>query len=376
MEINVRRRLPSIILFVFASTRTASAVLGQPSPTYDQSAAQRQTQQLQTQQALAPSDSQPQQGNLLVQPIVRQPATAPGAEQTGVPTANSGLQGGAGSLGQPVAQPNSAQQFSQPGGPPFQLTTVEQQFVTQILQMWETKSKAINTFTSDFERLEYDAVFGPGTETPIIISQGRLSYAKPDKGSFKIEAISRWKPNDPQNPAAGGEHAPQKNEVGEHWVCDGKAVYEYDYQKKQLVVTTIPKEMRGQAIVDGPLPFLFGAEAKKLAARYWIRSIQGAPQMIWLEAYPRWASDAQNYQRVEIMLDRKTMQPTALQVHLPGGQQRHVYKFNEPTINSKLEALFGGIFDKPKVPWGWERVVNDEGGGPQAANPNVEEIQR
>jgi len=316
----------------------------------------------------------------LVQPIVRQ--QSPTAVGAAGPARAAGVNPQAGQLGQPMQQPPGqplpqapGQPIAQTGGPPFPLDPVEQQFVTQILQMWETKSSQIKTFTSDFERWEYDAVFGPGTETPIIKSEGRLSYAKPDRGSFKIESINRWVPDDPNTPAVG-KHVPQKNEVGEHWVCDGKAVYEYDHRNKQLVVTPIPQEMRGQSIVDGPLPFLFGAEADKLLKRYWIRSIQGDPNQIWLEAYPRRASDAQNYQRVEIMLDRKSMQPSALQVHLPGGQQRHVYMFGDPTVNGKLEALFGNLFNRPTVPLGWKRVIQDGETGPQAANPNSGRTQR
>jgi len=261
-----------------------------------------------------------------------------------------------------------------PVGPPFQITEVEQQFVLQVLQMWETKSSEIKTFNSEFERLEYDRVFGPGDERPLIRSTGKLSYSKPDKGSFKIDEIRRWTKKDPQNAAADapGEFTVQKDEVGEHWVCDGKAVYQYNHQAKQLVVTPIPEEMRGQSIVDGPLPFLFGAKANELMERYWIRSKLGNAEQIWLEAYPRRQGDAMNYDSVEVMLDRKAMRPTAIQVHLPGGKQRHVYMFGEPTINGTMEAWFGNLFSAPRTPLGWTKVVQQDAGpspAPQAANP-------
>jgi TIGR03009 family protein len=261
----------------------------------------------------------------------------------------------------------------QPVGPPFQLSDIEQQFVMQVLQMWEAESTKVNTFNADFERWEYDAVWGPGADKALIKSTGTLSYSKPDKGSFKIDKINRWTKTDPQNaaPDAAGDYVLQKEEVGEHWVCDGKAVYEYNHRNKQLVVTPIPEEMRGVSIVDGPLPFLFGAEAKKLMERYWIRSKQGNAEQIWLEAYPRRQVDAANYDFVEVMLERKTMQPTAIQVHLPGGQQRHVYMFREPTINGKMEAWFGSLFSAPRTPLGWTRIVQQDPTtpAPQAANP-------
>jgi TIGR03009 family protein len=250
----------------------------------------------------------------------------------------------------------------------------------QVLQMWEDESAKVTTFNADFERWEYDAVWGPGAEKALIKSTGTLSYSKPDKGSFKIDQIHRWTKKNPQDaaPNAAGDYVLQKEEVGEHWVCDGKAVYEYNHRNKQLVVTPIPEQMRGQSIVDGPLPFLFGAEAQKLMERYWIRSKQGNAEQIWLEAYPRRQADAANYDFVEVMLERKTMQPTAIQVHLPGGQQRHVYMFREPTINGKMEAWFGSLFSAPRTPLGWTRVVQQDPGpvAPQAANPAAAPVQR
>ncbi|MFV1998634.1 MAG: hypothetical protein ACC641_11580, partial [Acidiferrobacterales bacterium] len=113
------------------------------------------------------------------------------------------------------------------------MSAVDQQWVNQVLMMWEDQSNRITTYSCAFQRWEYDPVFGPGGETPLIKSQGQLTYAKPDKGSFRINSIHRWVQTDPQQ---AGQHVLQKNEVGEHWVCDGKAIFEYKHDKKQLVV--------------------------------------------------------------------------------------------------------------------------------------------
>jgi TIGR03009 family protein len=258
-------------------------------------------------------------------------------------------------------------------GPPFEITDVEQQFVDQILQMWESEGAKINTYNSRFERWEYDPIFGPGNDIPAIKSVGQLTYSKPDKGSFKIEEVHRYQPKTPGAAPTPQDWELQKTEVGEHWVCDGKAVYEYKHDKKQLVVQPLPPNLQGKSIVDGPLPFLFGAEAEKLKQRYWIRSRQSDPATIWLEAYPRTQADAANYHHVEVMLQRKTMQPKAIQVHMPNNKSRAVYMFDQPTINGKLDAIFGTLFNAPRTPFGWKRVVQDAPTGPQvtphAANP-------
>ncbi|MBA3482034.1 MAG: TIGR03009 domain-containing protein [Pirellulales bacterium] len=302
-----------------------------------------------------------------------QQIAAPGVQ---LPPASNQLVAAAGiQAGVAPQGPAQAGAAVQPAGPPFQLTPVDQQFVLQTLQMWEQESAKVTTFNSEFERWEYDAVFGPEGDTAMIKAKGTLSFSKPDKGSFKIDEISRWTKKDPQNTAADapGDWAAQPNEIGEHWVCDGKAVYEYNHRDKQLKVTTIPPEMRGQEIVNGPLPFLFGAKANDLMTRYWIRTKQSAPTEIWIEAYPRWQSDAANYDFVDVMLDRKTMQPKAIQVHLPGGQQRHVYMFKEPKINEKnLGAWFTGLFSSPRTPLGWTKVMADQAAAaPQAAKPQA-----
>lgn len=257
-------------------------------------------------------------------------------------------------------------------GPPFQLSDTDQAYVDQILQMWENTSKDIKTFDSAFERWEYDPVFGPA-DVPFIKSRGQLSYSKPDKGSFKITDIQRYVQKDPNKP---GTYEPQKEEVGEHWVCDGKAIYEYKHDKKQLVVSALPEQMRGQSIVDGPLPFLFGAEAAKLKARYWIRCKQSNAAEIWLEAYPRTQEDAANYHHVDVMLNRKTMMPAAIQVHMPNGRNRAVYMFNDkPTVNGALDALFGTLFASPRTPLGWTRVVEQLPTAPQATQPTATQLK-
>lgn len=212
-------------------------------------------------------------------------------------------------------------------------------------------------------------------------SDGQLTYAKPDKGSFFIKKIHRWEADDPKNTAkdAPGKWVEQKSEIGEHWVCDGKAIYEYVQRAKELRVQPIPKEMRGEAIVNGPLPFLFGAKADDLERRYWIRSKQSDPETIWLEAYPRWQADAANYRMVDVMLDRKTMLPKAIQVHDPNGQSRSAYMFKSPTINGTLDGLLGNIFSAPRTPLGWKRVVEPAPAAAQGPLPQArqgQELQR
>ncbi|TWT88871.1 hypothetical protein Mal64_23590 [Pseudobythopirellula maris] len=263
-----------------------------------------------------------------------------------------------------------------PAGPPavsvapaapagFKLDAIAQAHLDQVLDAWEKQSGQINTFQCPFERLVYDPVFGPGQETPNTVDDGRLSYQQPDKGSFEIQKVRRWDPTQKT-------HVEDSVAIGEHWVCDGKSIYEYKTQQKQLVERPIPPEMQGKSIVDGPLPFLFGAEAAKLKARYWLRIDPRSPEnQIRLHAMPRFQRDAANYRAVELMLDRQKMLPVAMQVHMPDGSRTvYTFKLADASVNSRVTQIWNSLFQSPRTPYGWTRIV-DQQPAAQAAQPQT-----
>ncbi len=260
-------------------------------------------------------------------------------------------------------QPAPGQQ-GQPLPAEFQLNALQQGYLDQVLNSWQQESAKVTLFQCPFERWEYNKAFGPGNDLPLNKNKGELSYQKPDKGSFQITEVRVWQAQQP--PANGaapgqanGDWIVQKDAIGEHWVCDGESVYEYSHRQKKLIVRPIPPHLRGKAIVDGPLPFLFGAEAGKLKARYWLRADQNQqdPNTIFLSALPKLALDAADYRQVDVMLDRTEMMPKAMQVHMPNGD-RHVYMFDiaHATKNGYLQRI-KSLFQAPTTPWGWERVV-------------------
>ena len=76
------------------------------------------------------------------------------------------------------------------------------------------------------------------------------------------------------------------------------------------------------------------------------------------------------------MLDRKTMMPSAIQVHMPNGRNRSVYMFNEkPNVNGAFDALFGSLFSSPRTPLGWTRVVEELPTAPQATQPATTQLK-
>jgi len=204
-----------------------------------------------------------------------------------------------------------------------------------VLREWEQKSDKVNTLTTEFTRDEYDPVFKTNKR-----SKGVLKFQKPDKGVYKIN-----------------------EEGGEHWICDGQSIYEYNHQQKLVIQRKLPPELQGKAIVDGPLPFIFGAKADKLKARYFMRLAKApTPQEqqrriqageIWIEAYPRHQRDAANFSRADLILKQSTMLPIAIRICLPGGNKTTDHLFSNPKTN----GFWDFVKDiKPSIPFGWKMV--------------------
>jgi TIGR03009 family protein len=212
---------------------------------------------------------------------------------------------------------------------------------------------------------KYDNVFGKksqnGTATPSRVCKGIIRYAKPDKGQYRIteEAV------DPTN-----ENSEFKQTDGEYWVCDGNAVYEFNHEKKQLIERRLPEELKGKAISNSPLPFVFGTTAAKMRERYWMRlktprDLVGVETQLEIE--PIYAEDRANYQTATVILEDKTMLPKALSLKLPNGNSTN-YGFDRAAVNKTLKKLLGA-FDVPRLPAGWKRVVEDAPAPPTRPAP-------
>jgi TIGR03009 family protein len=189
----------------------------------------------------------------------------------------------------------------------------------------------------NFRIWEYDSVFGPANQ-PKKEGKGSIKYVRPDKGEYKVEGPD-----------------------GEHWFSNGKAIYEMNHSKKQLIERRLPPELQGKAISDGPLPFIFGVEAEKVKQRYFVRIITPteAKGQVWLEAYPKFRQDAANFQRIEIILTENDLLPFAVQLYLPNGKNRTVYRFNDISVNNPLDNILGFFNGTPRTPFGYQHIVEE-----------------
>lgn len=149
---------------------------------------------------------------------------------------------------QPAAQEPRPQQ---PPPPPFTLTPQEEAEVDRVLNLWEERNRSVKTFDCRFKRWIYDVVFGP-PDQPKFVDVGIIKYAKPDRGLFRIDSTEK-----------DGKEVTIDNARAEHWLSDGRSIFIYSPGKKQLIEQQLPAELQGKAIADGPLPFVFGAEAEE-----------------------------------------------------------------------------------------------------------------
>lgn len=283
-------------------------------------------------------------------------------------------------------QQGPQQQLQQPGGnpaaqgqqqmlpKPFEIDQQHAQYIDEILKFWEFRGTKVHQYEAKFQRWEYDTAFGP-REVHKTFGEGTLKYEKPDKGLFKIETLRHYTP--PKNQGESATYEPHPGELLEHWLCDGKAVYEYNLARKELREHRLPPDQQGLAIANGPLPFLFGAKADEIKQRYWLRIVTPpeAKDEYWLEAWPKTAADGENFKFVTIIIDQKEFLPMAIEVAdrsfdpkgTPPNHSRVVYQFSNREVYDKNALaenlqklnLFRQAFIQPTLPRGWTRIVED-----------------
>lgn len=245
-------------------------------------------------------------------------------------------------------QPAAAQPGPQQPQPPFTLTAEEEAQVDRVLSLWEKRNRDVKTFDCEFKRWTYDKVFGP-PDQPKHVDTGILKYAAPDRGMFRVEKTEK-----------AGKDIAIENGRAEHWISDGKSIFEYNHLKRQLTEHKLPPELQGKAIIDSPLPFLFGADAQKLRQRYWIKIVQqpDVADKILLLAYPRYQQDAANFYCAEFIVVADGMAPYALNLIQPNRKDRIAYQFYNVVVNDPLRLFKGDPF-RAGLPLGWQKIVEE-----------------
>ena len=216
----------------------------------------------------------------------------------------------------------------------------------EILLAWSNASKGINKLEGKHHRYVYDKVFEVEKR-----AVGLFYYESPDKGRIDIsprkipkQAVSR-RLNKIRKPYTLQPDKPIR------WISNGKQIMQIDDSQKVVNVYPIPPESRGQNIMNGPLPFLFGMPPEQAKRRYELKLLKETETTVWLHVKPRLRIDAANWKEARVILNKSNRYlPTAVQLIDPSGNRETVYTFSNLKVN-KRRGFFpqlGNPF-KPKL---------------------------
>ena len=252
--------------------------------------------------------------------------------------------------GNPAAVPNDADQQPFPEPP-----LAAKQQLQKILLAWQHNSQGTKTLECKFQRWHYD-MFAAPPGVHATKAEGVIRYAAPDKGKFKVENLVFFNGMVADKPT----YKVQPGQFGEHWVCTGTELIEFDYAKEECRVQTLPPEMRGQHIFNSPLPFVFNLDAERIHHRYWVRQVAAPkPGVVLIEAWPKTQADRSQYKMVQVVLSTTTYLPEALIMYSPNFHTKtnpkwDHYEFSDMKRNSITQGFsnFVGTFlDKPPSSW-------------------------
>lgn len=272
----------------------------------------------------------------------------------------------------PVPVPGQPQQAVPNIGQPFpQLTVEEAAELDKFLAQWEKRTSSIKVFESQFQCWVYGSnlLENSDANTPDYCTYGIVRFAAPNRGSYEILGERD----------ANGKAVPGKRQS--KILTTGEAVLDYNFDEKVVSVSMIPKDQQHELVGGGPLAFVFGTSPEALKRRFFLRLSTPASRAqmgeVWLEAYPRLAEDAAEFQRVQLVVDRTKIIPKALIQHANNEKEKRTFQFLEKTmIISAKDDVYKDFIAKhlqPRIEKGWTRDIQNvpQVESPQVASPNT-----
>lgn len=266
--------------------------------------------------------------------------------------------------GTAFAQVRPAAQTGPQRQAPIKRVAAQQQQVDpvlwKLLSDWSKASSRIKSLYGKHERHVYNMAFE--TER---ISEGEFGYTAPDKGRIQMTPIkitqaliaARNRPGAKVERAPGPDGkpgAPLKltKDSPERWLCDGVKVYDINDERKEAKVLQLPPDMRGENIMNSPLPFLFGLPPDQAIRRFNITIKSDYRKrkepFVALEILPRTRRDADSWKKALVMLNTQTFLPTAVKLTDPPGTTKTLYKFTQMKTGRPILQIWRNPWD-PKI---------------------------
>ncbi len=229
----------------------------------------------------------------------------------------------------------------------------------RLLRSWATTTEKIQKLQGRHYRFEYDKVFEVEKR-----AEGMFYYEAPSKGRIDIEGRVIEK-GDVSTQIGKKSGQPYKLESAspEKWISNGNEIQKIDDKEKSVDIVTIPKELQGPNIMDGPLPFLFGMPPEKAKQRYRMKIIKKSGNIVMLEVEPLLRHDAENWRRAWLQLDIQEFLPAAVKLEDPSGNKETVYVFRDMEKNKRqslFKVLVGENIFAPKLRGYTKHMIRQE----------------
>jgi TIGR03009 family protein len=278
-------------------------------------------------------------------------------------------------------QPQPQGEAGQAAAPPFVLTPPEQAELGKLLAAWEQQSSGTKRLEAKFRRWHFDPISAPAG-THATWAEGIIKYGAPDQGLFRVDQLKFF------SGIVEGKttYKAVEGQFGEHWVCNGQELMEFDRSKEECRIQQLPPELQGKEILESPLPFVFNLNAARIHERYWVRRIEGPAGVYVIEAHPKRQVDRAQYKFVRIVISDQTFLPQALILYAPNFDPTNTiaydhYEFTDVERNTIRQnmANWGNLFINQRPPANW-KVIREAfrpvGPPPQVAQPAAEKTLR
>lgn len=234
----------------------------------------------------------------------------------------------------------------------YRPTQEELALLDEFLARWESYGKNIKRVSCDVHMREFDAVLQKDSQRPVAHTWGQFRFITPNKLSYHVKGEFEYSDAKPD-----GEWKESQNE----WqvVLDGKAFTQYDYQNKKAIVFPIPEDEQDIDLTmdNGQFPLFFVAKAETLKSRFYLRIVTPESKLkkeVWIEAFPKYTRDAQQFRSILVLLRLKDLQPTYMRRTGANGKSRTDISFEGISINKGVWSIEGNV-DR-----GWTKEVRDE----------------
>lgn len=234
----------------------------------------------------------------------------------------------------------------------YKPTEEELNQLNDFLVRWEEFGKNVKRVSCEVHMREFDSVLQQNSKRPVAHTWGQFRFISPNKLMYHIRGEFVYSDEKPE-----GEWKEGQNE----WmiVLNSKEFIQYDYKNKKVVVFPVASDEQDMDLTmdNGQFPLFFVAKADSLKDRFYMRIITPANKQkdeVWIEAFPRYARDAQQFRSITVILGLKDLQPTYMRRLGVNGKSRTDLTFKNVSVNKGLWKIEGTV--EP----GWTKEVREE----------------